>query len=392
MKDLIRSLYLIMITLSGLNAQPEMTLWITPDSYHQNHNHYNMVPYPCDTSYYIFYHSGIDTLFIAVKNEGEETLTLQDIVTKEIPGASFRASGSYPVEIMPADMHLIKIIYQLPGAYHRGINGGLTLYSNDPDGPCRLDFEVGCTPEWKVRDQDLFGISTMTPCSDVVVFSGLQGVLNDAEPGIPRFVGSDSLFFYVYSPSENTSHLTMQLYRDALYGGVYIPEVLGVGRNPDKSVALLVLPSTDPQDDLGQVRMHANAEIDGFLVVRGSGVKIDSSLFVDGELQVLGTFIESDERLKTRLKPLSRALHTLTMLRPYTYFWNDPSRTQEIQYGFSAQQIEQVLPELVRVNHANNKSVNYTQLIPLLTAALQEQQKAIKKLEKTVEQLQKKIH
>ncbi len=36
-------------------SQPMMTLWVSPDGYHDHHDHSNIVAFPCDSNYYIFY-------------------------------------------------------------------------------------------------------------------------------------------------------------------------------------------------------------------------------------------------------------------------------------------------------------------------------------------------
>jgi Chaperone of endosialidase len=74
------------------------------------------------------------------------------------------------------------------------------------------------------------------------------------------------------------------------------------------------------------------------------------------------------------------------------------------QFGFTAQNVESVFPELVSLIHqpANEysspefskngldyKAVNYIQIIPILTQAIQEQQEQIIKLQKQVELLLK---
>jgi hypothetical protein len=68
--------------------------------------------------------------------------------------------------------------------------------------------------------------------------------------------------------------------------------------------------------------------------------------------------------------------------------------------GFIAQELQKVMPTLVLEGTDKDKllSVNYTAIIPVLTKAIQEQQKAIqdqhaniKSLEKTAEEQQKQI-
>jgi len=89
------------------------------------------------------------------------------------------------------------------------------------------------------------------------------------------------------------------------------------------------------------------------------------------------------------------------MLNPTTYMlkkdeykmMNFPT---ERQYGFVAQELEKVFPTLVEqgkipgtsaATSMEYKSVNYIGMIPILTKAIQEQQKEIEDLKKIVQDL-----
>lgn len=108
----------------------------------------------------------------------------------------------------------------------------------------------------------------------------------------------------------------------------------------------------------------------------------------------------SDQMFKTDIDSLQNALATIKQLKPKTYYFdttnvwglNFPASKQ---YGFVAQELEQVLPELVAsviknavvdaagnvINPATNyKAVYYLELIALLTKGIQEQQQKIDSL------------
>ena len=108
----------------------------------------------------------------------------------------------------------------------------------------------------------------------------------------------------------------------------------------------------------------------------------------------------SDQRLKDHIAPMTGSLDKLMQLRPKTYEYKQikgAHLARGTQMGFLAQDVEQVLPELVRdirIPAANKsdeitdaKGVNYTGLIPVMTSAIQEQQQMIETLKKEVEQL-----
>ena len=79
----------------------------------------------------------------------------------------------------------------------------------------------------------------------------------------------------------------------------------------------------------------------------------------------------SDRRFKKDITPFSPVLGKVTALQPVTYYWRAaefPERHfgNERTYGLVAQDVEQVLPELVVTNEDGYKAVDYSAL-PLLT-------------------------
>ena len=79
----------------------------------------------------------------------------------------------------------------------------------------------------------------------------------------------------------------------------------------------------------------------------------------------------SDRRLKKNITPFAPMLDKVTALQPVHYFWRSdefPARHfgNDQNYGLIAQDVEQVLPELVVTNEDGYKAVDYSKL-PLLT-------------------------
>jgi len=120
----------------------------------------------------------------------------------------------------------------------------------------------------------------------------------------------------------------------------------------------------------------------------------------------------SDRRLKRRIEPLDRALATaspakhkggakraasgpgtgevssrqksvdwlLRELRPVSYRFKDGPDAKYARYGFVAQELEKLMPNLVRT-HKEEKHVVYQDLIALLTLSSQVQQGRLEQLE-----------
>jgi len=79
----------------------------------------------------------------------------------------------------------------------------------------------------------------------------------------------------------------------------------------------------------------------------------------------------SDRRLKKNITPFGPVLEKVAALQPVHYFWRatefpDRHFGNEQAAGLIAQDVEQVLPELVETDKDGFKAVNYSQL-PLLT-------------------------
>lgn len=102
----------------------------------------------------------------------------------------------------------------------------------------------------------------------------------------------------------------------------------------------------------------------------------------NGNLSIAGTLTQnSDQRLKKDIKPISGALKTIEQLNGFYYNWKEEAhRSKERQIGFIAQEVEKVLPELVREDDEGYKSLNYSGIVPVLVEAVKELKKDNDKL------------
>ncbi|HMS98997.1 MAG TPA: tail fiber domain-containing protein [Saprospiraceae bacterium] len=129
--------------------------------------------------------------------------------------------------------------------------------------------------------------------------------------------------------------------------------------------------------------------------------KLGSSSFRWSEIWcTTGLNQSSDKRLKKDIQPLSLALNKVMQMNPVSYHWiKDDGNTH---LGFLAQELEQVLPEVVRKPEASRSytdgrtppsgedmyAVNYSEIIPVLVKAIQEQQNQIRDLEQKIKVLE----
>ena len=91
----------------------------------------------------------------------------------------------------------------------------------------------------------------------------------------------------------------------------------------------------------------------------------------------------SDDRLKTNIAPIENALEKICSLSAFTYDHNSTAiglgARRESNLGVSAQEVQAVLPEAVAPLPGNNEylAVKYDRLVPVLIAAIKEQQSVI---------------
>lgn len=162
----------------------------------------------------------------------------------------------------------------------------------------------------------------------------------------------------------------------------------------------------------------------------GAEIHADKALVAYGDVEVNGNISytgnltqTSDINLKENIKPISSGLDVILELEPlsYNYKWSNNgvgmTLSKNLHYGLIAQDVEEILPALVQKNihryqiQENNpdtmtpdgsenlvtkefeyKSLNYTELIPFLIKAVQEQQEMINAQQKELEELKKRLN
>jgi hypothetical protein len=143
----------------------------------------------------------------------------------------------------------------------------------------------------------------------------------------------------------------------------------------------------------------------------------------DYKLEVLGNvgasaFITtSDERLKTEIKPLESSIDKIIKLNPISFKYSaeefklkksieakentdisdsiyieldsvDLAFCNNTKFGFSAQEIQEVYPELVIADTYGYLSIDYNGIIPILVNAIKEQQELITRLSERLAKLE----
>lgn len=112
--------------------------------------------------------------------------------------------------------------------------------------------------------------------------------------------------------------------------------------------------------------------------------------FFDGDVSTTGSYQNmSDARYKTNVQTFPNGLEAILNLRGVTFDWKrEEFKNRHFkegkQIGFIAQEVEKILPELVRTDHEGYKSVAYQNVVPVLV-------EAVKTLNARVEDKQKQL-
>lgn len=129
-------------------------------------------------------------------------------------------------------------------------------------------------------------------------------------------------------------------------------------------------------------------------------------LYVNGDIGLTGMVSQtSDRRVKKEIADSQYGLAEVLQLSPKTYFY-DAEKFSELEFpsekqvGLIAQEVGEVIPEVVKQGHAvvqdqghklELMGVNYTQLIPVLVTAIQEQQMQIAAKNEALQQLSEEV-
>jgi hypothetical protein len=99
----------------------------------------------------------------------------------------------------------------------------------------------------------------------------------------------------------------------------------------------------------------------------------------------------SDYTLKKNILDIPSTLDRVLSLRPVSWDWKDAALNQQPEYGFIAQEVEKIFPELVYddvwADGTTRKFIEAKKLLPYVVLALQEQQAQIDQLQKELSQI-----
>ena len=116
--------------------------------------------------------------------------------------------------------------------------------------------------------------------------------------------------------------------------------------------------------------------------ITGSNGNLTGYLRVAGDITA---YYSSDRRLKDNIQPIESPLEKVSKLGGYSFDWI-PTENIHINEGHDigviAQEVEEILPEVVITRDNGYKAVQYEKIVALLIEANKELKERIEKLEK----------
>jgi hypothetical protein len=121
----------------------------------------------------------------------------------------------------------------------------------------------------------------------------------------------------------------------------------------------------------------------------GENFQTNLHLASNGNLIIRGILTQnSDLRLKENLEQIQNPVEKIKQIKGYTY--NKINQTER-EAGIIAQEIEKVLPEVVRTNEDGYLNLNYGGIIPLLVEGIKEQEEEIRQQQKEIDDLKERL-
>jgi hypothetical protein len=143
------------------------------------------------------------------------------------------------------------------------------------------------------------------------------------------------------------------------------------------SVVGYVYATDNIQTNGGDIVVKDGSTIKAFMDQSGNG-------YFTGDVTTNGS--ASDERLKENIVPLEKGLEQVEQIKTYTFNYKD--RPEDTLPGVIAQEIEQILPEVVydiEMEDDTYKAVRYQQIVPILIEAIKDLSDKVKDLENRLE-------
>ena len=254
-------------------------------------------------------------------------------------------------------------------------DGTITTYSNDSGSTGTPSGYVQASESevWNSSNDGSGSGMDADKVDGIHASSFLRSDANDTASGTYTFTGSakfalDSSFANseVRLPATTSQNPTIMFYRPTGSAATSYPWRFQAGGGGSSSSFYI---------GTGSAANNGAETIANKLSISSTG-----TLTVTGDVVAYGS--PSDAKYKENVKPIENALDKVMVLEGVSFDWKENSEVLDIKedIGFIAQDVQKVIPELVRENEDGNLSLRYQGLIPVLLEAMKEQQKQINEL------------
>ena len=172
--------------------------------------------------------------------------------------------------------------------------------------------------------------------------------------------------------------------------GQYIANKSSSNTNSTGSIFLGYRTSPLAASQTNQIVIGYDATGNGSNTVTIGNSSITDNYF-KGNIKATGdvvAFYSSDKNLKDNIEPITNSIDKIKKIGGYEFDWNDKQSTYEgHDIGVIAQEIEEILPELVITRDNGYKAVKYEKITALLIEGIKEQQSKIDEQQKQIDEL-----
>ena len=274
------------------------------------------------------------------------------------------------------------------GGYFKGANFGLQAIAIES---ASTTANMGIYVEAKNSIYNNFGVDIYVEADPTVTTSRAWGVMARAKGSTNLNVG-----FEGYAEGDAS--------RNPFEGNC--TGVTASAKYGNNNIGIIALGESQGSENYGIKATAYNAALNYAVYAYSPNWEPDSYAghFAGKLVAVYGVITGSDVTLKKEIEPIGSVLPKLMQIEAKQYKYKKQNDNKK-RYGFIAQELEQLFPDLVtevtdvifdendhrELGHRQIKGINYTDIIPLLLSALQEQQQMIADNQKAISDLQKKV-
>jgi hypothetical protein len=167
-------------------------------------------------------------------------------------------------------------------------------------------------------------------------------------------------------------------------GETFLSGRTGINSSPVSGVVLSIKTENNGSADFGLV--IRNSSDSNLFQVRNDGSVILSSLgtgLVYSNGGILTSTNPSDFKLKKNISPINYGLAEILQLNPVTFDWKNDKIKQGKQYGFIAQEVQKIMPDLVK--EGDYLGLDKEGIFTTLVKAIQELKQEIDTLKKSIQ-------